>query len=73
MSSTERIVFGFIGFIATITSIVLTTLKYNNNSFVSHWSWLWVLSPLWVSASLITIVFVVFIIGVLSSYFLFGK
>ncbi len=51
---------GGIGFVGLLT-IVFIVLKLLN---VVEWSWWWVLSPLWISAGLLTtIVFIVFIVA----------
>jgi hypothetical protein len=46
---------GFVGLL-TITFIVLKLLK------VISWSWLWVLSPLWISTLLIIILIIIYIL-----------
>lgn len=43
---------GFVGLL-TITFIVLRLTK------VIAWSWLWVLSPIWITAAIIILIFVV--------------
>lgn len=45
---------GGIGFCGLLT-IVFITLKLTN---VIQWSWIWVLSPLWISAGITIIMFV---------------
>ncbi len=47
------------GFISTIT-LIFTVLKLTNNI---SWSWLWVLSPTWISACILIIIFAVIMIG----------
>lgn len=44
---------GFVGLL-TIVFIVLKLLK------VINWSWVWVLSPIWISLGLILLIFVIF-------------
>ena len=46
---------GFVGLL-TIAFIVLKLLK------VISWSWLWVLSPLWIAALLIIIIIIIYIL-----------
>ena len=46
---------GGLGFSGLLT-IVFITLKLLG---VIHWSWLWVLSPLWISACLVVIILIV--------------
>ncbi len=46
---------GFVGLL-TIAFIVLKLLK------VISWSWLWVLSPLWIAALLIIILIIIYIL-----------
>ena len=52
---------GGIGFIGLLT-IVFIVLKLTK---VINWSWLWVLSPLWISFGLALIVFIIYILSVL--------
>jgi hypothetical protein len=49
-----------IGFPALLT-VLFIGLKLTN---VIAWSWLWVLSPLWISAGIALSVFLVFLFGV---------
>ena len=46
---------GFVG-VLTIVFIVLKLLGKIN------WSWVWVLSPIWISAALVTVILVIFFI-----------
>lgn len=46
---------GGISFIGVLT-ILFITLKLTN---VIHWSWLWVLSPIWISWALVLVVLAV--------------
>lgn len=46
---------GSVGFVGLLT-IVFVVLKLTG---VIGWSWLWVLSPLWISALLVALVFIV--------------
>lgn len=55
MENNSKISFGGLGFgsILTIVFIVLKLLK------VISWSWLWVLSPLWISAAIAILVLII--------------
>lgn len=50
---------GGIGFIGLLT-LVFLLLKLTN---VIHWSWIWVLSPVWISAALFLTASAVILIG----------
>ena len=49
---------GGIGFVGALT-IVFIVLKLTN---VISWSWWWVLSPIWITAALVLLGFVIFLI-----------
>jgi len=48
-----------IGFVGLLT-IIFITLKLLDKI---TWSWWWVLSPLWISTSVVIIIFAIFILG----------
>ena len=48
--------------IATILTIVFVVLKLVG---VISWSWVWVLSPLWISLAAIIIIFLIFMIAMI--------
>jgi hypothetical protein len=48
---------------ATLLTLVFITLKLCG---VIDWSWVWVLSPLWISLCLVVVLFVIVALGVLS-------
>lgn len=48
-----------IGFIGILT-LIFIVLKITNNI---TWSWLWVLSPIWISAVLLVIIFGIILIA----------
>lgn len=50
---------GGVGF-ASLLTIVFITLKLIK---VISWSWLWVLSPLWISAILIIILMIIYVLS----------
>ncbi len=50
---------GGMGFISTLT-LIFAVLKLTGNI---SWSWLWVLSPVWISACILIIIFAVIMIG----------
>lgn len=50
---------GGMGFISILT-LIFIVLKLTNNI---SWSWLWVISPLWISALLFIILFAIIMIG----------
>ena len=55
---------GRIGFVGLLT-LLFIALKLTH---VIHWKWLWVLSPLWIVASVVLAIFViVFVIGLLTN------
>lgn len=56
--SNKKVSGGGIGFtgVLTIVFIVLKLCK------VINWSWIWVLSPLWISAALTILLLIIFII-----------
>jgi len=56
-SSNEGV--GFLGLLA----LIFITLKLTG---VIGWSWWWVLSPLWIPASIATLIFIVAVIGAAS-------
>ena len=60
-SSNSTAASGSIGFSGLLT-IAFIVLKLTN---VITWSWWWVLSPLWISAALVILVFII-IFGVLA-------
>ena len=47
------------GFISVLT-LIFILLKLTNNI---SWSWIWVLSPIWITAVLLIIIFAVIMIG----------
>lgn len=47
------------GFISVLT-LIFIVLKLTNNI---SWSWIWVLSPIWITAVLLIIIFAVTMIG----------
>ena len=47
------------GFISVLT-LIFIVLKLTNNI---SWSWIWVLSPIWITAVLLIIIFAVIMIG----------
>ena len=47
------------GFISGLT-LIFIVLKLTNNI---SWSWIWVLSPIWITAVLLIIIFAVIMIG----------
>lgn len=47
------------GFISVLT-LIFIVLKLTNNI---SWSWIWVLSPIWITAVLFIIIFAVIMIG----------
>lgn len=49
--------------IFTVLLILFIALKLLKVDPVAHWSWWWVLSPLWIPLGLIALVFVLFVIG----------
>lgn len=50
---------GGMGFISILT-LIFIVLKLTNNI---SWSWIWVLSPIWISIVLITIMFAIILIA----------
>lgn len=51
---------GGMGFISVLT-LIFVVLKLTNNI---NWSWIWVLSPIWISLILIALVFgIILVIG----------
>lgn len=51
---------GGMGFISVLT-LIFIVLKLTNNI---NWSWIWVLSPIWISLILIALVFgIILVIG----------
>lgn len=46
--------------LVSILTLISIVLKLTNNI---NWSWIWVLSPIWISAILITIPFVIIMIA----------
>ena len=50
-----------IGGLALVLAIVFIILKLTE---VISWSWLWVLSPIWIYAALFLLLFVIMFIGV---------
>jgi membrane-anchored glycerophosphoryl diester phosphodiesterase (GDPDase) len=66
MSESKSTVSGGIGFSGLLT-IVFIVLKLCGIGKVATWSWWWVLSPLWISAGLTILIFlVVFIVYVVA-------
>lgn len=56
-----------IGFCGLLT-IIFITLKLLGITSVANWSWIWVLSPLWIGFSVtITVLLVIFLIAYLVS------
>lgn len=49
---------GGIGFFGLL-GLLFITLKLLNITAVATWSWLWVLSPLWIPLSIAVIVFII--------------
>ncbi len=49
---------GGMGFISVLT-LIFIVLKLTNNI---KWSWIWVLSPIWISIILIVIIFAIILI-----------
>ena len=47
------------GFISVLT-LIFIVLKLTNNI---SWSWIWVLSPIWITAVLLIIIFAIIMIG----------
>ena len=43
-------------------ALVLTLLKYLDIGPVANWSWWWVLSPLWIVASLIILLWIIYLV-----------
>lgn len=54
-SSSSSSGIGFVGLL-TVAFIVLKLIG------VIEWSWLWVLSPIWITASIVIIVLIIFIL-----------
>ena len=50
---------GGMGFISILT-LIFIVLKLTNNI---SWSWIWVLSPIWITAVILIIIFTVIMIG----------
>ena len=48
-----------IGFISVLT-LIFIVLKLTNNI---SWSWIWVLSPIWIIADFVIVIFVIIMIG----------
>ena len=48
-----------IGFISALT-LIFIVLKLTNNI---SWSWIWVLSPIWIIADFVIVIFVIIMIG----------
>ena len=48
-----------IGFISALT-LIFIVLKLTNNI---NWSWIWVLSPIWIIADFVIVIFVIIMIG----------
>ncbi len=46
--------------LVSILTLISIVLKLTNNI---NWSWIWVLSPIWISAILITIPFIIIMIA----------
>lgn len=57
--SNKTVKSGGMGFISILT-LIFIVLKLTNNI---DWSWLWVLSPLWISMLLFIILFAIIMIG----------
>jgi len=55
---------GGIGFVGLLT-IVFITLKLTN---IISWSWLWVLSPIWISFSLVILILAIIFGGAIIAY-----
>lgn len=47
------------GFISVLT-LIFIVLKLTNNI---NWSWIWVLSPIWITTILLIIIFAIIMIG----------
>ena len=48
-----------IGFISALT-LIFIVLKLTNNI---NWSWIWVLSPIWIIADFVIVIFFIIMIG----------
>ena len=48
-----------IGFISALT-LIFIVLKLTNNI---NWSWIWVLSPIWITVIFLIVIFTIIIIG----------
>ena len=49
--------------IGVILFLIFLVLKLGGWGVVATWSWWWIFSPLWIPASLILIVYIIFLIN----------
>jgi hypothetical protein len=49
--------------IGTILFLIFLVLKLGGWGVVATWSWWWIFSPLWIPASLILIIYLIFLIN----------
>ena len=49
--------------LGTILFLIFLVLKLGGWGVVATWSWWWIFSPLWIPASLILIVYIIFLIN----------
>jgi hypothetical protein len=56
--------------IFTLLTVIFVVLKLTGVGMVAHWSWWWVLSPLWIGFALWFVVAVLFVgLGALFTWF----
>ena len=48
--------------LATVLTLIFVVLKLAEVGAVAHWSWLWVLSPLWISFGLVCALVLLFLL-----------
>jgi hypothetical protein len=48
--------------IFTLIFIILLTLKLTKIGIVANWSWIWILSPLWIPITIAIFAFIIFAI-----------